>query len=381
MQKDVKSSHTESALASVSLPPLPARSAHAPGGALRLQLASRPPTPPPRPESSLHGPPPPAPVSSSTPASGPGRGQTETVSNLHSLHLPPSLSSLEAPSPISLTSPRSVTARAQNLYVDTPFKGPPGHVGHGHGQAGHGHGGGHIHTTKLPHIRSFQSLPNAVKSRTRQLTVPPHGPHTNSAAVITTPPFSTGSSGPTKPTHHHSSEKSVTTTTTPGSPGSGGGSDSIICVICGRCRCTACATATPLPSKWLCDNSCLCSADALVDTISCMCCVKAAFYHCGEKIDQDADKEDSWVDSPCSCSHNKWWLRWGCLAFLSLPLPCLLCYPLLKGVTKGAEYCYQAAMRQGCQCPDHANRSAPPVTIQPHSSLSSPTDSHKRLLG
>ena len=70
MQKDVKSSHTESALASVSLPPLPARSAHAPGGALRLQLASRPPTPPPRPESSLHGPPPPAPVSSSTPASG-----------------------------------------------------------------------------------------------------------------------------------------------------------------------------------------------------------------------------------------------------------------------------------------------------------------------
>jgi len=380
MQKDVKSSHTESALASVSLPPLPARSAHAPGGALRLQLASRPPTPPPRPESSLHGPPPPAPVSSSTPASGPGRGQTETVSNLHSLHLPPSLSSLEAPSPISLTSPRSVTARAQNLYVDTPFKGP-GHVGHGHGQAGHGHGG-HIHTTKLPHIRSFQSLPNAVKSRTRQLTVPPgpHGPHTNSAAVITTPPFSSGSSGPTKPTHH-SSEKSVTTTTTPGSPGSGGGSDSIICVICGRCRCTACATATPLPSKWLCDNSCLCSADALVDTISCMCCVKAAFYHCGEKIDQDADKEDSWVDSPCSCSHNKWWLRWGCLAFLSLPLPCLLCYPLLKGVTKGAEYCYQAAMRQGCQCPDHVNRSAPPVTIQPHSSLSSPTDSHKRLLG
>ena len=75
------------------------------------------------------------------------------------------------------------------------------------------------------------------------------------------------------------------------------------------------------------------------------------------------------------------WLRWGCLAFLSLPLPCLLCYPLLKGVTKGAEYCYQAAMRQGCQCPDHVNRSAPPVTIQPHSSLSSPTDSHKRLLG
>ena len=43
-----------------------------------------------------------------------------------------------------------------------------------------------------------------------------------------------------------------------------------------------------------------------MDSLSCMCCVKAAFYHCGEKLDQDSDKEDNWVDSPCSCSSNKW---------------------------------------------------------------------------
>jgi hypothetical protein len=37
-----------------------------------------------------------------------------------------------------------------------------------------------------------------------------------------------------------------------------------------------------------------------------MCCVKAAFYHCGERVDPDGDKEDGWVDSPCSCGANKW---------------------------------------------------------------------------
>ena len=82
------------------------------------------------------------------------------------------------------------------------------------------------------------------------------------------------------------------------------------------------------------------------------------------------------------------WLRWGCLALLSLPLPCLLCYPLLKGINLGMETCYQAATARGCRCPDNINNttavrdeSQQQQQQNPNSSLSSPTDSHKRLLG
>jgi len=386
MHRDVGAKHAESTLVTVSLPPLPSRLGPGPGPGTAHRVAGRPPTPPPRPESSFMGPPPPPPTVTSSPASGPGRGQgvdslasatpsTQPVS----LQLPASLSSLDTPlpTPITLTNPRSASSRAQNLYVDTPFKGPAPapSVTSVSGSL----------TTKLPHIRSHHALPppSTVKSRNRPITVSPgalshmsHLPPTNSVSVITTPPFSSDSSSP-KTAHL---DKLTSTVTQPNSP-TNSGSDSIICVMCGRCRCTACGTAKPLPSTWLCDNTCLCSAESLVDTVSCMCCVKAAFYHCGEKMAEDTDKEDSWVDSPCSCSHNKWWLRWPLVAFLSLPLPCLLCYPVLKGLTAGAEYCYQAAMVQGCRCPDHSAATSPVTTSPTQSSLSSPTDSHKRLLG
>ena len=58
---------------------------------------------------------------------------------------------------------------------------------------------------------------------------------------------------------------------------------------------------------------------------------------------------------------------------MSTCLPCLLCYPLLRVVTRGAESCYQAATTQGCTCPD--------PEPQPSPALASPTDSQKRLLG
>ena len=221
MHRDVWAGQSECPLVSVRLPPLP----------------GRPPTPPPRPEASLAAPVHPAPAST---------------------QLPSPLGALDTP--ITLTSPRSASSRAQNLYVDTPFKvsGPS-------------------------ESRSYQS-------RTSRPLVKTHSPVSglaNSVSVITSPPTS-----PPAPHKDH--------LTSPPS------SDSIICVECGRCRCAACATPKPLPSHWLCNNSCLCSAESAVDTISCMCCVKAAFYHCGEKLDQDTDKEDNWVDSPCSCSTNKW---------------------------------------------------------------------------
>ena len=118
MHRDV-SSRPAGHLTPVSLPPLPARG---PGAAHRqLSAVSRPPTPPPRPESSLVAPPPPP---SSGPAQpSPGAGRVPPSTSDIALQLPAALSSLEpAPAPITLTSPRSHGARTQNLYVDMPFK-------------------------------------------------------------------------------------------------------------------------------------------------------------------------------------------------------------------------------------------------------------------
>ena len=238
MRGDVRGGgQSECPLVSVRLPPLP----------------GRPPTPPPRPESSLLS-------STSSPSNPSSPPSTSTPS---SIQLPSPLSSLDHLSPITLSNPRSASSRAQNLYVDTPFKGA------GASEA----------------IRSYQSRgrPGVKTHSVSPLPLPL--PLTNSS-VITSPP------GP------HSLDKPHLSS--PSEP------DSIICVVCGRCRCAACASPKPLPSHWLCSNSCLCSAQTAVDNLSCMCCVKAAFYHCGEKLDQDSDKEDNWVDSPCSCSSNKW---------------------------------------------------------------------------
>ena len=269
------SSATPPHLAPVSLPPLPGRGLGPPGGPGLAQRLGRAPTPPPRPESSLSAPPPPSSVAS-PPSSGPGRGvSATTISSDNNIirDLPASLSSLSATplaTPITLNAPRAAQSRTQNLYVDTPFKapGPPPQPGRSGGlKASHRH---------------------------RPITVAPVGHGHAPASVITSPPHS-----PPDPNKHPDIKTSEPGLSSPGS-------ESIICVVCGRCRCVACGTPSSLPSRWLCDNSCLCSAESAVDTLSCMCCVKAAFYHCGERMTEDTDKEDSWVDSPCSCSSTKW---------------------------------------------------------------------------
>lgn len=174
------------------------------------------------------------------------------------------------------------------------------------------------------------------------------------------------------------------------SNGSRAGGDSIICPECSRCRCESCRTPRPLPSRWLCEDKCLCSADSCVDYLSCFCCVKGLFYHCGSNSDDDDDDEEeddiddddvvhtrherahkqshcrrrrrrvtprrngaggSCADDPCSCapSHHRL-ARWGCLASLSLVLPCLLCYWPLRGAVQLVELCYQRCTRHGCRC-------------------------------
>uniref|UniRef100_T1JJ50 Protein sprouty n=1 Tax=Strigamia maritima TaxID=126957 RepID=T1JJ50_STRMM len=115
-------------------------------------------------------------------------------------------------------------------------------------------------------------------------------------------------------------------------------SDSIVCVSCGKCKCLACREPRALPSKWICNSRYECSAEALVDTVSCMCCVKGVFYHCTK--DGDMDDDVSCADRPCSCSDDRRCVRWSCMGALSLFMPCLLCYWPLKGCLKGLETCY-----------------------------------------
>jgi len=301
-------------LASVNLPPLPNPPLPVrPGSAVRL----RPPTPPPRPNSTL-----PHAISRldgggllfSSLSNGGGGGRTA---------VPPA-----EPSPdphITLTNPRTV--RQQNVYVDTPIKGVPA--------AG----------------SPISSAPLAIK-RPRTLL---NKQSSNPASTVINQPLPLGSC------------KKPPFVDPPTSP-----TDSIICGDCGKCRCASCRSARPLPSTWLCHNACLCSAEAVLDTVSCMCCVKAGMYHCAEALVKDPDtRDETWIDKPCSCSGNKWCLRWSCLAMLSVPLPCLLCYPVLKGLSKLTERCYQAATTQGCQCTQEGGHPGP---------ASPAADSQKRLL-
>lgn len=139
---------------------------------------------------------------------------------------------------------------------------------------------------------------------------------------------------------------------------------SIICEYCGRCRCESCREPPPLPNRWLCNDSCFCSAETILDYASCLCCVKGLFYHCVDgnggsagpgsgatgPSSMDVDNGDSCADQPCSCTGNRTLSRWACLSALTLAMPCLLCYWPLKGCVAVCEACYARHASQGCRC-------------------------------
>lgn len=129
--------------------------------------------------------------------------------------------------------------------------------------------------------------------------------------------------------------------------------DSIICRQCRRCRCEACRGPRPLPSRWICNDKCLCSGTTAVDYCSCMCCVRGLFYHWAKDYEMDTDV--SCADQPCSCAPHKRALRWFCLGLLSVPLPCLCCYWPLRGCLGTCERGYSTCTGRGCRC-------APPRT-------------------
>uniref|UniRef100_A0A3B3BGP7 Sprouty homolog 4 (Drosophila) n=1 Tax=Oryzias melastigma TaxID=30732 RepID=A0A3B3BGP7_ORYME len=126
----------------------------------------------------------------------------------------------------------------------------------------------------------------------------------------------------------------------------GGKKHLLLCEHCGKCRCTECTLPRTLPSCWVCNQECLCSAQSLVDTATCMCLVKGIFYHCTE----DEDDEGSCADKPCSCSQANCCARWSFMAALSLVLPCLLCYLPATGLAKLGQKCYDNVSRPGCRC-------------------------------
>lgn len=201
------------------------------------------------------------------------------------------LAPLRPPPPVSLVAPRPEAERSTNEYVETPFRAAP---------------------------PSPPPQPPRVQRPARLALPPPPPPVTKQPATTAT-----------------FSKELPECTARP----------SIMCPECGRCRCDSCQQPRPLPSKWVCNNKCLCSADAIIDYFSCLCCVKGLFYHCS-----DSDGGESCADDPCGCGPEKRAARWGCLTALSCVLPCLLCYWPLQGCKRMVEACYARHSRQGCRC-------------------------------
>ena len=319
--------------------------------------------------------------------------------------------------PISLSQPRPDGERVRNEYIDTPLKGGLGRLTPLHAETHpHIHIGGSPHD----HLALVSPLGPPSSSKTSSSKSLPHTALTPSTSPalqrlhntrrslpITKQPINAKDQYPSSSSSRHgqqqllnadqvaaaasdslcpsSSSFSSSSRTTivsgggGGKVGGGGGNDSIICSECNRCRCQSCRTPRPLPSKWLCGDKCLCSADSCVDYVSCLCCVKGLFYHCGPPTEDDQDPSEerlhrhhhhsrsssrsssskeggggsskTCADAPCSCApgHNRL-ARWGCLASLSLVLPCLLCYWPLRGGVKVVEMCYQKCTQHGCQC-------------------------------
>uniref|UniRef100_A0A8D2DZS0 Protein sprouty homolog 2 n=1 Tax=Sciurus vulgaris TaxID=55149 RepID=A0A8D2DZS0_SCIVU len=132
------------------------------------------------------------------------------------------------------------------------------------------------------------------------------------------------------------------------------------CADCGKCKCRECTRPRALPSRWICRQRCLCSAQAVVDYASCVCCVKGLFYHCSD------DDEDTCADRPCACGQARCCARWSAMGVLSLFLPCLWCYLPAKGCLKLCQGCYDRANRPGCRCKNSNTVCCKVPPVPPH---------------
>lgn len=132
--------------------------------------------------------------------------------------------------------------------------------------------------------------------------------------------------------HHTAASKKIPVSTS-------NSESTIFCQDCGKCKCEACCRPRKLPEKWLCGGTCLCSQTTIIDTLSCMCCVKGLVYHCTK--DQTPEQEDSG-------RHNL--VKWATLATCWPFIPCLLTYPLLSTCANLSQVVYAKCTASGCQC-------------------------------
>uniref|UniRef100_A0A915AWD5 Sprouty n=1 Tax=Parascaris univalens TaxID=6257 RepID=A0A915AWD5_PARUN len=123
-----------------------------------------------------------------------------------------------------------------------------------------------------------------------------------------------------------------------------------ICPECHRCRCIQCARPRYLPSRWICGDTCLLSSSCVVDSLSCMCCVKAVRYHCRcFETCFALDENPSKIDEKAAWRRRKM-ADLLCVLLASICLPCLCCYLPLKGCEAAAEALYCAWNDRSCHC-------------------------------
>lgn len=133
----------------------------------------------------------------------------------------------------------------------------------------------------------------------------------------------------------------------------GGTDDSIICSKCNKCKCGACTNPRELPSKWLCHGKFNISPETVVESVTCVCCVKGVFYHYS-KDEQDAEFEC--VSDPCAgCSRPQCCKRWTCILAMSLCLPCMCLYPPAKLGLMCCTGLYNKWGRKGCTCKSNSS--------------------------
>lgn len=82
-----------------------------------------------------------------------------------------------------------------------------------------------------------------------------------------------------------------------------------------------------------CCDRCMYQAERCMSCVMCMCCVQALFYPCA--TDQDGERGMG-IDDPCSCNApgKECLCRWSVLGILSIFMPCMVCYPFLRGFAK-----------------------------------------------
>jgi len=272
----------------------------------------------------------------------PVHGGLETTTTTTTTRPPPPS---PAARPISLDQPRPDSERHRNLYLGAPVS-----LNNSVGGGGSGVSGGATTNNSSPNNSSsfsYKSYLDSSVTAAEQVRLPTNS-RTHSKKVRSSDNLSSHGVVTIQP-----SSKRTLVESPPEETGKVRlAESSITCPYCRKCRCEACATPRSLPSRWICSKSVHCGPEPFLDYVTCLCCVKALFYHCGK--DHEPDGGISCADKPCSCApHRKFW-RWGYMTAMSLVIPCLCLYWPCKGCIKLTEKAYQKYHSNGCTCNNHS---------------------------